>query len=99
MAEFPEVSDRLQWLFSWIPSPTAISGLGRTGIFQKSRLYSVAPYPARVQQFEDYWSDLRQMSAFSNVEDRWFLEYLMAEKGCKVGLCELRVGTSENCFV
>ncbi|KAG8177582.1 hypothetical protein JTE90_028303 [Oedothorax gibbosus] len=84
MAEFPEVSERLQWLFSWIPSPTALSGLGSGSVFQKSRIYSVAPYPARIQQFEDYWSDLIQMSAFSNPEDRWFLEYLMAEKGCKV---------------
>ncbi|GFY76944.1 metabotropic glutamate receptor 6 [Trichonephila inaurata madagascariensis] len=83
MAEFPEVTKKIQWLFSWIPSPSPLSALG-SEVIRGTRLYSIAPYPDRVRQFEEYWSDLVHTAAFSNEEDRWFLEYFMAEKGCKV---------------
>ncbi|XP_055937275.1 uncharacterized protein LOC129966746 [Argiope bruennichi] len=83
MAEFPEVSKKIQWLFSWIPPPSQMSSLG-SHLIRDTRIYSVAPYPDRVLQFEEYWSHLLQTASFSNPEDRWFLEYFMAVKGCKI---------------
>ncbi|GIY12888.1 metabotropic glutamate receptor 7, partial [Caerostris extrusa] len=83
MAEFPEVSSKIQWLFSWIPPPTPLSAMAGH-LLQETRLYSIAPYPDRVLQFEEYWADLLNKATFSKLEDRWFLEYFMAEKGCKV---------------
>lgn len=85
MAEFPEIVQRIQWLFSWIPPSSSL--LQMNNIFSDNvRLYSIAPYPDKVVQFEDYWSALARTAHFANVNDRWFLEYFMAEKGCKVGI-------------
>ncbi|XP_054707682.1 uncharacterized protein LOC129217407 [Uloborus diversus] len=83
MAEFPELVERIQWLFSWIPPPVPLSAL-RKHLSDKSHFYSIAPYPDNVQQFEEYWSTLIQSSTFTNLEDHWFLEYLMSKKSCKI---------------
>lgn len=81
--EFPELLQKIQWLFSWIPPSAPLTEM-RSIFTDTVRLYSIAPYPAKVLQFEDYWSALSRTAHFANPDDRWFLEYFMAEKGCKV---------------
>nr|XP_042904453.1 uncharacterized protein LOC107446482 isoform X2 [Parasteatoda tepidariorum] len=83
LAEFPELIHEIQWLFSWIPPSTPMTAINRH-LSPNSNVYSVAPYPDKIKQFEDYWSGLRRSTSLSNIEDKWFLEYFMAQKGCKL---------------
>lgn len=73
---------RLQWLFSWMPPFSKLQTLGN--VINKSQIYSLSPYPREVGVFEDYWKKLEDLSSIYNNNDRFFLEYVMSQKNCKV---------------
>lgn len=47
-------------------------------------MYSLSPYPREIAAFEDYWKRLGDMSFIANSTDRFFMEFVMAQKNCKI---------------
>lgn len=73
---------RLQWLFSWMPPFSKLQAL--ENMINKSQIYSLSPYPKEITAFEDYWKKLGDLSSIYNTSDRFFMEYVMSQKNCKI---------------
>ncbi|KFM58686.1 hypothetical protein X975_16994, partial [Stegodyphus mimosarum] len=73
---------RLQWLFSWMPAFSKLRNLGT--MINKKNIFSLAPFPKEISAFEDYWRRLADLASNSEGNDRFFVEYVMAQKNCKV---------------
>ncbi|XP_054713001.1 uncharacterized protein LOC129222515 [Uloborus diversus] len=80
--ESPNSLSRLQWLFAQMPPFAKLLTLGN--MINGKQIYSLAPFPKDIAPFEDYWQKLGDLASTNDANDRFFIEYAMFQKNCKV---------------
>ncbi|GFQ72158.1 metabotropic glutamate receptor 3 [Trichonephila clavata] len=73
---------RLQWLFSWMPSFSKLDSFGNA--INNKQMFSLSPFPPEIFTFEDYWRRLGDTASIHDANDRFFMEYAMSQKNCRI---------------
>ncbi|GFW72760.1 metabotropic glutamate receptor 3 [Trichonephila clavipes] len=73
---------RLQWLFSWMPSFSKLDSFGNA--INNKQIFSLSPFPPEIFTFEDYWRRLGDTASIHDANDRFFMEYVMSQKNCRI---------------
>lgn len=82
LGESPTTFSRLQWLFSWmLPFPN-LETIRTT--LRNRQIFSLSPFPQEIPAFEDYWQRLGDTATVQETNDRFFMEYAMAQKNCRM---------------
>ncbi|XP_055947407.1 uncharacterized protein LOC129980931 isoform X2 [Argiope bruennichi] len=73
---------RLQWLFSWMPPFSKLDSFGSA--LNNKQIFSLSPFPSEIFAFEDYWRRLGDTASTYDANDRFFMEYAMFQKNCRI---------------